>query len=449
MVRFSRSLIVSVALAALLAAPSANASSFEDALSSAYENNPQIKAARERLQATDESVAQAASGFRPTVIANYNTGRQRSSFGGADDAYGNATTKNLRVEQPIFRAGGTWASYQSALQQVKSGQYTLEAVQQRVMLDTVNAYMNVVANSAILDLSRKNAEVLEEQLKAANTRFEVGEVTRTDVAQSQARLSDAKTRVIGAEGQLMSSIANYERVVGIRPEGTLEVPENLPELPPTLNDALERGRTANPQLLAAVHTAKSADYDVRTSESALLPRVSLVGTLNRQEGAGATGNSDFDQDKIGVEVAIPLYQSGAEWSRVREIEAVSRQRKHESIDQRMNVDETVTQSWEQLQSAIASIATRNDQIAAADLALEGVKQEQQYGSRTVLDVLDAEQELFTARTNLVQAQRDRIVAAYNLAFALGELTPQKLNLKVETYDPQAHADEVRWKPIGF
>ncbi len=432
-----------------LSASSAYASSFEDALAMAYQTNPQIKAERERLQATDETVSQAVSGFRPTVSANYARGRQETSIGGTGDVTGNTETKSLRLEQPIFRGGGTWSSYQGALQQVKAGQSQLSAVEQSVLLNAVTAYMNVVSASAILDLSRKNMDVLGEQLKAAQTRFQVGEVTRTDVAQSEARLSDAKTSVIAAEGQLLSAMASYERVIGARPEGALMVPEHLPELPLKLDDALERARAANPQLLAALYAAKASDYDVRTTQAALLPRVSVVGTLSRQQGAGSSGTSDIDQDRIGVEVAIPLYQSGAEYSRVREASAIARQRSHESIDQRQSIDEAVTQSWEQLESAVATITTRNDQINAASLALDGVKQEQQYGSRTVLDVLDAEQELFTARTNLVRAQRDRIVAAYTLAFTLGQLTPNTLGLKVASYDPQVHADEVGWKTIGF
>lgn len=427
----------------------AHATSFEDALASAYVNNPQIKAERERQQATDESVSQAVSGFRPTLGATYSRGRQQSELAGSSEVTNTTESKVLRVEQPLFRGGGTWSSYQSALQQVKSGQYQLAAIEQGVMLSAVSAYMDVVAASAILDLSRKNAEVLNEQLSAANTRFQVGEVTRTDVAQSEARLSDAKSSVISAEGSLLSAMATYERVIGMRPDGTLMVPDKLPELPLSLDESLERARAANPELLSAIHTAKASDYDVRTSQAALLPRVSLVGSMSRQKGAGSSGDSDFDQDRIGLEVAIPLYQSGAEYSRVREASAVARQRDHQSIDLRRAVDEAVTQAWEQLESAIATIGTRNDQIKAANLALDGVKQEQQYGSRTVLDVLDAEQELFGARTNLVRAQRDRIVAAYNLAFRLGQLTPQQLALNVEVYDPQVHADEVGWKTIGF
>jgi outer membrane protein len=448
MLKSLRYVLVSVGLVVAISG-SAAASSFEDALTSAYENNPQIRAERQRLQATDEGVSRAVSGFRPSVNATYNKARQKTEFNGGGDRYGDSTTKSLRVEQPLFRGGGTWSSYQSALQRVKTGQYELQGVEQQVMLDAVSSYMDVVANSAILDLSRNNMQVLEEQLKAANTRFQVGEVTRTDVAQSTARLSDAKSSVISAEGQLIGAMAAYERVVGVRPEGTLVVPDRLPELPASLEEALERARSVNPQLLAIIHETKASDYDVRTTQAALLPKVSLVGSLSRQDGAGSNGTSSFDQDRLGVEVAIPLYQAGSEYSRVREAKAVARQRAHESIDRRMSVDEAVTQSWEQLESAIATIAARNDQINAAALALDGVKQEQQYGARTVLDVLDAEQELFSARTNLVRAQRDRIVAAYRLAFTLGQLTPLNLGLQVAAYDPQANADAVGWKTIGY
>ncbi len=448
MAKTVRALLLSVAICAF-AAPAAFASSFEDALTSAYENNPRIKAERQRQEGTDEQVSQAVSGFRPTIGADYDAGRQRTSFAGAKYDSGTETTKALNIDQPLFRGGGTWSAYQAALQRVKSGQYTLGATEQQVMLDSVTAYMNVVQASAILDLSRKNMDVLGEQLKAANTKFQVGEVTRTDVAQSESRLSDAKSRVIGAEGDLLSAMAVYERTIGVKPEGTLTVPDKLPELPISLDDALERARGANPQLLAAVHGAKAAGYDVRTSEAALLPKVDLVGSLNRQTGTGTNGQDDFDQDRAEIQVTIPIYQSGAEYSRVRQSEATARQRDHQSIDQRMTIDQQVTQAWEQLESAIATISSRNDQIKAATTALDGVKQEQQYGTRTVLDILDAEQELYVARTNLVRAQRDRIVSAYTLAFNLGQLTPNNLGLEVAQYDPQVHADKVGWKTIGF
>ena len=427
----------------------AHAASFEDVLIATYQNNPRIKSERQKLEATDESLAQAASGFRPSISAGYERGRQRTDFGESGWSYGDSENQQLTVRQPLFRGGSTIAAYRSAQQRVKSGQHTLSAVEQNVLLEATRAYMEVVANSAILDLARTNVQVLEEQLKAAKTRFDVGEVTRTDVAQAQARLSDAKTSVIAADGQMMAAMAVFERVVGVPPEGIMIAPDSLPELPATREEALERGRAANPELMAIIAAARSSHYDVRTQEGVLLPSVSLVGSMARQKGAGSSGDASFDQDKVGVEVNIPLYQAGAEYSRVRQASATARQRDHEAIDQRLAIDQAVIQGWQELETAIATITTRQDQINAAQVALEGVKQEQEYGSRTVLDVLDAEQELFVARTNLVRAQRDRIVAAYSLAYTLGQLTPIALGLQVAEYNPTEHANDVTWKPIGF
>ncbi len=441
--RLLLSVTVSVALA-----HTAYATSFDEALVATYQNNPRIKAARQKLQATDEGVSQALSGVRPTVEGNYERGRERTAFGGAKWSYSDAETKALRISQPIS-GFGTWASYESASQRVKAGQYDLSATEQQVLLQAVTAYLDVAAANTILDLSRTNAEVLEKQLASATIRFQVGEVTRTDVAQSESRLSNARSQVVAAEGDLLNAISTFERVVGFKPDGAIAIPDKLPELPASLSEAMIRSHASNPQLLAAIHTAKSSRFDVRTNESVLLPTVAIVGTLSRQKGAGSTGNSDFDQDKVAVEVSVPLYQSGAEYSRVREAQAIARQRDQESTDTRMAIDQSVTQGWDQLETATSTIAMREDQIKAAQIALDGVKQEQQYGSRTVLDVLDAEQELFNARTNLVHAKRDRVVAAYNLSNTLGQLTPAALALNVETYDPKQHADAVKWQPIGF
>lgn len=436
-------------LVALLASSSlAHASSFADALEATYKTNPEIKAERQRQQGTDERVASAVSKFRPTLGLGYERGEEKATANGTDydDSYEQQTAT---LTQPLFRGGSSMAEYQAAKQRVRSGQYQLSAVEQQVLMDAVRAYMDVVATSAILELSRNNQTVLERQLKAANDRFAVGEVTRTDVAQSEARLSNAKTEVIAAEGQVISALAGFERVIGYKPEGVLDVPSQLPVLPASLEEALGKARNANPQVLAAIHTAKSAKYDVRNDMGALLPQASLVGSLSRSEGANMYGSTDFDQDRIGVRVSVPLYQSGAEYARVREAKATARQRKFDAMDTQRVIEQQVTTAWEQLETAVATIKTRNDQITAAETALDGVKQEQAYGSRTVLDVLDAEQELFVARTNLVRAQRDRIVSVYQLALVLGEMTPTALELAVETYDPNAHYEDTKYKFIGL
>ena len=426
----------------------AHASTFTDALEATYKNNPEIQAERERQKATDENVARAVSNFRPVIGLGYERGEEKTKVNGVDSD-GDYEEQTLTVNQPLFRGGSTIADYNAAKQLVKSGQYQLSGLEQQVLLEAIDAYMNVVATSAILELSRNNEDVLAKQLNASQERFDVGEVTRTDVAQSEARLSNARTEVISAEGQLISAIAAFERIIGYKPEGALTVPDKFPELPANLEEALAKARVMNPQLLASIHSAKSAKYDVRNDIGTILPQVALVGSMSRQEGTNALGSSNYDQDRIGVRVSVPLYQSGAEYARVRESKAIARQRKHQSMDAQQIIEQQVTTAWEDVETAIATIKTRDDQIKAAEIALDGVRQEQEYGARTVLDVLDAEQELFVSRTNLVRAQRDRVVAAYNLALTLGELTPQGLELGVEPYDPNEHYDSVKYQFIGF
>ncbi len=421
---------------------------FLDALVNTYKTNPTIKAERDRQRATDEEVAQALSGFRPTVNATYGRGKSDTAINGGPSVEEDTDNKNLTARQPLWRSGGTFSSYNSAKQRTRAGEQQLNGVEQQTLLDAVSAYMDVVSATSILELSRNNEGVLGSQLKASQERFDVGEVTRTDVAQSEARLSVARSQVISAEGQLISSIARFERVIGYKPEGMLAQPTQLPELPATLDEALERARLENPDLLAAMHIAKSSNYDVWTNKSTLLPRVDLVGAIDRREG-GSGFSSEFDQDTYGIEVNIPLYQGGAEYSRVREAKNIARQRKYQQMDTKLVVEQSVTSAWEQLETSIATIRTRDEQIQAAQVALEGVRQEQEYGARTVLDVLDAEQELFSARTNLVQAQRTRVVAAYNLLLTLGKLTPNYLQLPVEQYDAREHYEDIKWQPIGF
>lgn len=439
----------SLEVAPTVAKPAVGAMSLQRVLLEAYKNNPRIKAERERQKSTDEQVAEAISGFRPSANATYEKGRQRtSSFGGAD-RYGDTMNKNLRIEQPLFRGGGTVAGYQAAKQRVKAGQYRLMAVEQQVLFETITAYMDTVQAQSILAIARNNEDVLRQQLKASQDRFDVGEVTRTDVAQSEARLSNASAQVINAEGDLIAAIADLENLIGMKPESALASPASLPVVPASLRESMQIAQNANPDLLQSVHVEKASKYDIRRNVASILPQVSLVGSMGRQEGIGAFGATEFDQDALMLNVSIPLYQSGAEYARVRAAKATRSQRKFEEMNTRLTVDSVVTQSWEALETSIATIDARRDQIKAAEVALDGVKQEQEYGARTVLDVLDAEQELFVARSNLVRAERDRVVAVFGLLQALGQLTPETLELGVSSYDPQENLDRVKWLPIGF
>ena len=433
----------------LPAASAVRDDSFKTMLEATYQNNPRILAARQQLQATNENMAIAASGFRPSVAAGFDTGRSKVKSGDGPSVSDDAENRELRGEQPLFRGGSVWANFKAAQERSRAGQAQLLAVEQSVLIEAITAYMDVLSAQAILELSRNNRDVLAKQLKASEDRFEVGEVTRTDVAQSQARLSQARTNVISAEGAVLTSLAAFERVARYRPETTLSIPKDMPELPLKREEAVEMARAANPDLMAALQIEQATKLDIDSAIGTLLPQVTLVGAATRQEGPSRNGTTNFDQDIVTVNFRVPLYQAGSEYAKVRQAKAVARQQKHNAMETEAATEENVARAWERMQTSIATIAERHDEIKAAQIALEGVKLEEEYGARTVLDVLDAEQELFSAQTNLVRAERERVIAVYSLLLTIGKLTPEHLELGIASYDPTIHFDDTRWKFIGF
>lgn len=428
----------------------AYAGPFEEAMKAAYEHNPRIHAQRKVLEQSNERVSQAVGNFRPNVNALYETGRQRSRFDASEWNYGDTTTKQLTVNQPIFQGGTEWFRYFSAKNQVLAGRADLMTLEQQVLLDGVVAYMDVVQNESVLRLSENNEGVLGKQLDAANNRFEVGDITRTDVAQSQARLARSQSDSIQARGDLESAVANFERVIGHKPQSLpLPVPTEFPPLPATLEEAIKVAMDNNPSIKSAAYIRESAEDDIGTNVGGLLPQVAVIGRMTREDGAGTTGTSDFDTDALLLNVSIPIYQQGNQYSRVREARLIEKRREFEMENTEDAVREGVIQAWENLQTAISTITAQEEAIRAAETALSGVRQEQQYGARTILDVLDAEQELFIARVNLVRAERNRIVSIYNLLLVLGEMDIGTLGVKATAYDPEEHYDSVKWQMIGF
>ena len=438
----------SAVMAGMVAMP-VSADELTDALKAVYENNPRLKAQREQLKALDESVAQAVSGWRPSVIGNYSKGRERTSLNGADWNYSDPKSRQLVVEQPIFNGGETWSRIKSTKSQVKSGREQLRAFEQQLMLETITAYMDVYQSQAVLDLSTKNVDVLKKQLKASQDRFAVGEVTRTDVAQSEARLSAAESERITADGALESARASFKRITGFDSPAQVPLPGLLAPLPTTKDEAVQQALTLNPGLIAAKHQEKAADYNVNANISTLLPDVSLQGRMSRSEETGNTGNQDFDNDSILLNVSVPFYQTGSEYAAIRESRNQLQRSKYDLSDARDAAVEASTRAWEQYDAANSAIQSRLDAIRAAEIALEGVRQEQQFGARTTLDVLDAEQELFVARVNLVRAQREATLAANNLLVSVGRLTAEGVSLQSPIYNPKEHYDDVKYKFIGF
>lgn len=444
--KFSRiGLMGGVALAAVLfLAPgdAARAQTLRDALSKAYTENPTLQAGRARLRATDESVPQALSGWRPTV--------QLSGSGGALRTRQNTTPRKdtrstwsleLEVRQNLYNGGSTEADIAAAESDVRGQRERLRTTEQEVLFETVSAFMDVVRDQAVLDLNQQNELRLRRQLEATQDRFDVGEVTRTDVAQAESRLSRATSDKIRAGGNLEVSRAAYERVVG-EPPGELEAPLGLVELPASREDAVDRALSTNPLVQAAIHDRRSALSVIDSQTGDLLPDVDLVGSASHSRNQlGA--DTERDQVSLTAELTVPIYQQGFQTSEIR----AAKQRAREALDMveeaRRSVIDDATSAWETYRSSLAEIEAIREEVRAAEIALEGVQQEAEVGQRTVLDVLDAEQELLDARVSLVQAERDLLVARYDVLVATGGMTARDLGLDVPYYDPRSHYGAVR------
>jgi TolC family type I secretion outer membrane protein len=418
---------------------------FIQALASTYNTNPQLKAAREALKATDEDVAQAISGFRPKASAEFEQGRARNDTTGSWN-YRDTKSRGLTIEQPIFNGGETLYGYQSAKKRVEAARAELRETEQQVLFDAVAAYSDVYEKQSVMELAQGNVDILKKQLDVTNDRFNVGELTQTDVAQAKSRLAQADANLRQAEGDLKAARATFARVVGY-PADNLLPDSKLPPLPASLDEALTIAQQSNPTLLAAQLTEKARDYNINQHIGALLPDVSLRGNMSRTSGGSFVNK--LDTDSLTVNVHVPLYQSGAEYSRIREAKNQYQQSKYLSMDTQNAVVEAVTRAYENYEASLAIIESTKASVEAADIARDGVREESDFGVRTVLDALDAEQESFRNRVNLVKAERSKILHAYRLMASIGKLSAQELALPVQYYNVDENYNDVKWQPAGF
>jgi outer membrane protein len=423
-----------------------HAETLQDVLASTYDNNPTLKARRANVRGVDEQVPQALSGWRPQVFATGEIAAQShdTNVPGVDKN-SNPREAALTVSQPIY-SGQTVASTKAAEATVLAARSGLESTEQGVFRDAVAAYMNVLRDEALVDLNRNNSVVLRRQLDAANDRFQVGEITRTDVAQAEARLADSISNLIQAEGNLRSTRANFERIVGRAPL-SLEEPGVPSDFPESEASALTIALDNHPDILAARFNEESSRYDIRATSGQLLPSVEVNGRLATGQDLSVYSSSN-DTARIGAVLTVPLYQSGAVYSQVRQARQINSQRMQEIEETVRAVRESVIQSWELLETSRSRIGASEEAVRANTIALEGVEQEAQVGSRTTLDVLNAEQELLQSRVDLVTARRDQYVAIYNVLAAIGKLNARDLALNVDYYDPNANYDRVRNKWFG-
>jgi outer membrane protein/adhesin transport system outer membrane protein len=384
------------------------------------------------------------------VTAGISRSMGESKFdGGSTGSESNPKSVGVTATQPIYDATVAPA-VRRAERLVEAQRATLIASEQSVLLAAAQAYLDIVQNQAILQLQTNNEQVLRRQLDAARDRFRVGEYTRTDVSQSESRLSAAIASKISAEGTLRASRATYERLVGAAP-GELKAPKPAFRLPKNLDELVELARANNPNVLSASYTEAAQREAVDQQYGRLLPSVNLSASGSRTYDPGRSSGIDLnrsDSAQITAQVTIPLYQAGQPEALVREAKQTANQARLQIEEARRQVTESAVSAWQALQTARASIASYTAQIKAAQIALEGVRQEAQVGSRTVLDVLNQEQELLNARVFLVRAQHDEMVAAFNVLAASGQLTADRLNLPVQKYDPQANYEKTRGKWFG-
>lgn len=446
---FITKMLAGTALAAF-SIQGASAMTLTEALEEAYRSNPTLLAAREGQKATDESVAQAQSGWRPNVTLSGQVERNYTdtrNANGAASRWFNTKTGALNVSQNLYDGGQTSALTNQAESAVRAGLAGLRVSEQNVFLSVIQSYVDLVRDQATVELNTNNVEVLERQLQATRDRFEVGEITLTDVAQAEARLSRTIATLESSAGTLATSLASFERDVGV-PAVNISSPPLPADLPTNLDAALSLALANNPTLINAQEVEIAADFAIDSEFANILPSVTLDGTLSHTEDA----SSDDDRTQaaaIGVNLVMPLYQGGAVHSQIREAKKTLNQRKIEVEEVRRSVIQVVKSAWENLQASRAQIESRRSQVTAAEVALEGVRQEAAVGARTTLDVLDAEQELLDAQVALVAAERDEHIAAYQLISAVGALDAQSLGLNVDAYDPQPHYEATRDRWFGW
>jgi outer membrane protein len=436
------------------------------ALIQAYVNNPQLSSQRAVVRATDEGVPQALSGYKPRVTATASTGQQYTTgltkvpFTAAQVGAGSPligtpnyprvgagytpSAVGVTVNQTLYNGLQTANRTRQAESNTSIARETLRVTEQTILLNAATAYMDLLRDAALLELQRRNVEVLQEQLRQTRDRFIVGEVTRTDVAQAETNLAAGRASVLSAEAQYARSKATYRQVIGVEP-GTLAPGAPVDRLSPArLPVAIEIARARHPSVGVAMFGIDFAVLQVKINEGSLYPTATLTGTVQQQWETDLTRQAlqQFNAFVLG-QLNVPIYQGGGEYSLIRQAKETVGQKRIDLDTARDAVQANVVTTWAQLEATKAQIFATQTQVASAEIALNGVREEARVGQRTTLDVLNAIIVLVNARTALVTAQHDRVVASYTLLAAVGELNLPKLGLNIPLYDPMVHYEQVR------
>lgn len=431
----------------------AETETLEQAWSEAYRINPSLQAERAGLRATDEAVSQAQTHWRPNIQATGNLGKTyqylpaQKQFGTADFA---DTTRgyNVQVTQPIFRGWRTDSETDAAEKQVLSGRAKLTDAEQQLFLDTGTAFLNTVRDEAILDIEIENEHVLGEKLTETKARAKYGELTETDVQQAASRLERSHVARFQAESALTNDRASYLRLVGHMPD-KLNNPDLRVDASRSREDILQLADTRNPKVIAAQYDADEAKEEVTLNKGALLPELDLVGNSGKNWGENSTLPGRFDSDQVLLQLTIPLYYFGTTYSKTRAAEQTATQKRMTLEEARHKAHETADNAWEALREAEAALKADKAEVNASAKAYEGVKAQSKAGTRTTLDVLNAEQEWLDAKVDLLKSQHDRDLGILQIVASIGQLTSDYMMLPVKRYDPLQHYHDVRNQWVGF
>jgi outer membrane protein len=457
-----RAVCAAIVGAFVLAAPPVKAETMSGALALAYSGNPDLNQQRAGVRASDENLPRASSNWRPSASGTAQFGYNylnTTSLTTASTGSGNRTLNvekssaprgyGLSITQNIYNGDRTINGVRQAESNIFGAREDLRNTELNVLLNGATVYMNVLRDTAILDLRRNNITVLEEQLRQTRDRFNVGEVTRTDVAQAEASLANARSDYFAAQANLQTSIANFRQVIGIQPT-RLEPARTIESLlPRNVESAVQLGLSEHPTIQSALHSVDAAALQVKLVEGELYPTVGVTGSLQKTAGYAGLPNNDYFNASVVGQITVPIYTGGEVYARARQAKETLGQARLQADLQRDQVRAGVVSSWGQLDSAKAVIQSARAAVKAAEIALDGVREEAKVGQRTTFDVLQQQQILLNTRVSLVTAQRDRVVASYAVMAAVGRLSAANLSLKVIEYDPTVHFDQVKDKWIGL
>ena len=423
------------------------ASSLEQALTLAYKNNPVIEGERSSLRSLDEDVSSASSKFLPRISISTSYGESSLNYGEANEIKLKPKVSKIEARQILFAGGRLVNNRLQSINTVKAGRANLRIVEQDILFTAADAFFGVLKSKKIIELMESNFQILTERLVVTKIQFDVGELTLTDVAQSEARLALAQADLLEARAKLKISNANYKAIIGNEPNNLLEYKKNI-KLPDTVDDAILIAERNSPLLHFAEKTEKSSKYGLASARSMLSPVISIQGEFsNSKEVFMRDYNGDSYQ--ITGSVSMPLFAGGLNWSNIRKAQELNNKDRYFLVESKRFIKKEIKTAFAQYKSSLSRIISTQKQVDANEIALEGVKIEFELGTRTNLDVLDAERERLDSQVSLINAKNDSMLSRFFLLLNIGELTPEKLSLPINSYDPERNYNKVRNIKIGW